>query len=54
MDQFFSEEIEVNGEGGGQSKVKFRFDLLDPYALFALADVMRYGAERYEIGRAHV
>ena len=47
VDQFFSEEIEVNGEGGGQSKVKFRFDLLDPYAMFALADVMRYGAERY-------
>jgi len=47
--EFFSEDIQVNEEGGGQSRVNFRFDLLDPYAMFKLAEVAKYGAERYAV-----
>ncbi len=49
IEEFFSEKIDVNEDGGGQSRVNFRFDLLDPYAMFKLAEVAKYGAERYAV-----
>lgn len=47
VEEFFSNDIEVNEDGGGQSAVRFRFDLLDPYAMFCMAEVMKQGATRY-------
>jgi len=49
IEEFFSEKIDVNEDGGGQSRVNFRFDLLDPYAMFKLAEVAKHGAERYAV-----
>ena len=40
-------EIVVNKNGGKQSKSPFRFDLIPPEAMFKLAEVLAYGAERY-------
>lgn len=41
------EPIVVNGNGGGQSKVSYRFDLADPKAMFEMCKVLAIGAERY-------
>jgi hypothetical protein len=37
----------VNEKGGKQSKLDYRFDLIDPPAAFALAHVLAIGAEKY-------
>lgn len=37
----------VNAQGGKQSLVPYRFDLLDPAAMFAMAHVMHTGAAKY-------
>lgn len=47
VNQFFSESIEWNEEGGGQSGVGFRLDLMDPYATLELGRILKKGAERY-------
>lgn len=39
--------IVTNERGAKQSAVAYRFDLIDPPALFALARVLDYGAKRY-------
>ena len=39
--------IEVNKLGGKQSKVEYRFDLVDPKALFATAKVLKEGFDKY-------
>lgn len=39
--------IETNELGGQQSSVPYRFDLFDPASMFALAEVLDYGAKRY-------
>ena len=41
-------EIVTNESGGKQSKVEYGFHLCDYGALFALAEVLQYGASRYE------
>lgn len=41
-------EIVINTQGGKQSKVEYGFHLCDYDALFALAEVLQYGASRYE------
>jgi len=37
----------VNDQGGSQSHLPYRFDLIDPKAIFALAGVLYQGAERH-------
>ncbi len=37
----------VNEKGGKQSKVLYRFDLLDPGAMFEMTKVLKEGAEKY-------
>lgn len=37
----------TNEHGGKQSLLPYRFDLMDPHALFALAKVLHMGAEKY-------
>ncbi len=37
-----------NVAGGRQSALPYRFDLIDALAIFRLARVLAYGAERYE------
>ena len=39
--------IEINEAGGSQSRLDLRFDLVDGPAMFALAKVLSYGAEKY-------
>ena len=39
--------METNASGGRQSRTSYDFTLLDPAAMFRLAEVMRYGAEKY-------
>jgi hypothetical protein len=39
--------ITENDQGGQQSKVEGRFDLIPPLAMFALAQIMEHGAQRY-------
>lgn len=39
--------VEVNENGGRQSKLSYRFDLIDSKAIFALAKVLREGFEKY-------
>lgn len=41
------EPVVVNKKGGGQSKVEYRFDLLDAKAMFAMTRVLQEGAEKY-------
>lgn len=41
------EPIIVEETGGRQSKLDYRFDLIDPLTLFELAHVCAYGAEKY-------
>jgi hypothetical protein len=40
-------ETVVNAEGGKQSKVEGRFDLVDPTALKLLAECLGFGAAKY-------
>ena len=37
----------TNEQGGKQSHLNYRFDLIDPLTMFALARVCAYGAEKY-------
>lgn len=38
----------VNERGGKQSQTNYRFDLIDAPAMFKLAEVLAYGATKYE------
>jgi len=40
--------VKENKEGGKQSNIPYRFDLIDAPALFNMASVYREGAEKYE------
>ena len=42
-----SEEKVINDNGGSQSKLGYRFDLIDTKAIFALAKVLHTGEARY-------
>lgn len=42
-----NEPTVVNEKGGKQSKVHYRFDLVDPLAMFEMCRVLREGAEKY-------
>lgn len=42
------EPIISNSEGGKQSAVPYGFHLIDPKAMFKLAEVLQYGATKYE------
>ncbi|ASA22683.1 dATP/dGTP diphosphohydrolase domain-containing protein [Paenibacillus donghaensis] len=37
----------TNEFGGKQSEVLYRFDLLDPLAMFEMTKVLKYGADKY-------
>lgn len=37
----------VNESGGKQSNIPYRFDLIDPHAMAAMAKVLKDGAEKY-------
>ena len=37
----------VNDHGGKQSQVLYRFDLVDPFAMFKMCRVLQKGAEKY-------
>ena len=37
----------TNEQGGRQSHLPYRFDLIDPQAIFTLAEVLYQGAERH-------
>ena len=41
-------EIVVNEHGGKQSKTAYGFHLIDADAILSLAEVLQYGASRYE------
>jgi len=41
-------EITTNTQGGKQSRLDYRFDLIDAKAMFELAKVMHEGAQKYE------
>ena len=38
---------ETNSQGGKQSATPYAFHLLPPHAVFAAAEVAKYGAEKY-------
>ena len=38
---------ETNAQGGKQSKTPYAFHFLPPRAMFAVAEVAKYGAEKY-------
>jgi hypothetical protein len=40
-------ETVVNEYGGKQSKVEYRFDLLDPLAMFEITKVLKEGFDKY-------
>lgn len=40
-------ETVVNEQGGKQSAVSYRFDLLDPKAMFAMTKVLKEGFDKY-------
>lgn len=40
-------EIVTNEHGGKQSKLRYRFDLIDPVAIFKLAEVLHQGEQKY-------
>lgn len=40
-------ETVYNELGAGQSHLPYRFDLIDPQALFKIAEVLHQGAEKY-------
>jgi hypothetical protein len=37
----------VNEQGGKQSEVLYRFDLLDAQSMFKMTEVLKHGAEKY-------
>ena len=39
--------VVTNDQGGMQSAVEYRFDLIDTSAIFALAEVLAIGAKKY-------
>ena len=41
-------QIATNEKGGKQSATPYAFHLVDPKAMFKLAEVLQYGATRYE------
>ena len=43
----WSGEIAVNAEGGKQQRLNYRFDLIDPHAIYKLASVLAGGCEKY-------
>lgn len=43
------EPIVINEKGGGQSRVLYRFDLIDPKAILATTKVLAEGAEKYGV-----
>ena len=47
IDGVASEEKVINENGGSQSKLDYRFDLIDTKAIFALANVLHTGEVRY-------
>lgn len=47
FDPHWSGEIAVNAEGGKQQKLNYRFDLIDPHAIYKLAGVLSEGATKY-------
>jgi hypothetical protein len=44
-----SDETTTNEQGGKQSRLDFRFDLIDAKAMFELARVMHEGAQHYKV-----
>lgn len=42
-------ETVINNKGGKQSKVPYRMDLIDPYAILKAAKVLAEGAEKYGV-----
>jgi hypothetical protein len=44
-----SNETTTNQQGGKQSRLDYRFDLIDAKAMFALAKVMHEGAQHYDV-----
>ena len=47
------EEIVFNEQGGKQSKLSYRFDLIPAKPLFKLAEVFALGAEKYSLNNWH-
>ena len=47
IDGVASEEKVINDNGGSQSKLGYRFDLIDTKAIFALANVLHTGEQEY-------
>jgi hypothetical protein len=45
--KFYTAEIEVNAQGGAQSKVAGRYDMIPGNALHVLAGVFALGAKKY-------
>lgn len=43
----------VNENGAKQSKVLYRFDLLDPQAMFKMTEVLKHGADKYGANNWH-
>jgi hypothetical protein len=43
-----SEEATINEKGGRHGKLEYRFDLIDPGAVFKLAGVLYEGSIKYE------
>lgn len=48
-ERFANAQIEINEQGGKQSKIEVRYDLLSPIAMERLAHVIWYGTERYGV-----
>jgi hypothetical protein len=44
-----NEEIITNSNGGKQTKLDYDFTLIDSKAIFKLAEILKYGADKYEI-----
>lgn len=42
-----AQETYINERGGKQSMTPYGFHLLDPHAMFALARILKYGADKY-------
>lgn len=45
---FFTDEVTVNENGGRQSAVPVRLDLVDPFAILSLGKVLAFGAKHGE------
>ena len=48
--KFNHSEVDTNKHGAKQSKLDFRFDLVDPESMQRLAHVLWYGSTRYGVG----